>query len=117
MELNDIRRPRQCCSDEHLRQSQSTRRLRWSQCQCDRGEAEGKEAPTVAIGVERLSTAGSLQVCGGRRVTTNQGRAGGTREPGEAERSRVEPRVGGAKVMTGRRAELERREQRPEVEP
>lgn len=60
----------------------------------DGGEAEGKEEPAVAIGVKRLGIAGGLQVCGGSRVTTNQGRASGMRKPGEGLSSRVS---GGAK--------------------
>jgi len=72
----------------------------------DRDIPKGKEEPAAAIGVADRSIEEGPQVCGKGGVTTDKGRAGGTREPGEAERQRVSG--GEAKVEpTGRWTETE----------
>lgn len=61
--------------------------------------------------MEGRSAAEVLEVHGTGRVTTDQGRAGGTRKPSGvigSQRSQVEPRWRGAKAeLTARQAEVE----------
>lgn len=58
------------------------------------------EEPTEAIGVERLSAAEGLQVCGESRVTTVQGGPGGMRNAGEAARPTVSDGARGGRSET-----------------
>lgn len=58
----------------------------------NRGGAGGKEQPpgaTTSFRGGETESSGRLQVCGRSSLTTDQGGGGGTREPGQAARSRV----------------------------